>query len=242
MTDVKLPPGTPVNDYDSIAEAYSAENETSLFNAYCERPATLALAGDVTGRQILDAGCGSGPLTAALRDRGAIVTGIDLSAEMLTLARRRLGDGVVLEVADLRDPLPFADHAFDDVVASLVLHYLEDWGPVLAEFRRVLRSGGRLIVSVNHPFVTYAMANPRPDYHSVTSWEEEWTIRGHTARMRLWRRPLHAMTGAFTAAGFRIAAISEPKPDPAARELYPGEYERLATRMSGFLLFSLEAS
>ena len=69
------PPG--VNDYDSFAEVYSAQNEVNLHNAYYERPATLALAGDVAGRRILDAGCGSGPLSAALRDRGAIVTGFD---------------------------------------------------------------------------------------------------------------------------------------------------------------------
>lgn len=49
-------------DYDGIAEGYSAENETSLVNAYYERPAMLNLAGDVAGRRILDAGCGSGPL------------------------------------------------------------------------------------------------------------------------------------------------------------------------------------
>src|SRR5580700_9313604 len=48
----------------------------TLLNAYYERPAMLALAGDVAGRRILDAGCGAGPLFAALRDRGAIVTGI----------------------------------------------------------------------------------------------------------------------------------------------------------------------
>lgn len=59
-----------VNDYDSFAGAYSAENENNLVNAYYERPAMLALAGDVAGRRILDAGCGSGPLSAALRDRG----------------------------------------------------------------------------------------------------------------------------------------------------------------------------
>ena len=59
------------NDYDSFAEAYTAETEANLINAYYERPAMLALAGDVTGL-ILDAGCGSGPLFAALRDRGAM--------------------------------------------------------------------------------------------------------------------------------------------------------------------------
>lgn len=114
------------NDYDSFAEAYSASNETSLFNAYYERPAMLDLAGDVAGRRILDAGCGSGPLSAALRDRGAIVTGFDSSTKMLELARERLGDDAALHTADLGSPLPFPDAAFDDVVASLVLHYLVD--------------------------------------------------------------------------------------------------------------------
>jgi ubiquinone/menaquinone biosynthesis C-methylase UbiE len=95
------------NDYDSFARAYSAENEVNLANAYYERPATLALAGDVAGRRILNAGCGSGPLFAALRDRGAIVTGFDSSAGMLELARQRLGGDADLHLADLGRPLPF---------------------------------------------------------------------------------------------------------------------------------------
>lgn len=150
------------NHYDSFAEGYAAENEGSLVNAFYERPAMLALAGDVAGRRILDAGCGSGPLTAALRDRGAVVTGVDSSAAMLALARRRLGDDAALHLVDLRDRLPFSDGAFDGVVASLVLHYLEDWGPTLAELRRVLGPGGRLIASVDHPFVAYTIQDPGP--------------------------------------------------------------------------------
>lgn len=218
-----------VNDYDRFAEAYSAENENSLVNAYYERPAMLALAGDVAGRRILDAGCGSGPLSAALRDRGAVVTGVDASAGMLALARRRLGDEVALHVADLRDPLPFADGAFDDVVASLVLHYLEDWGPTLAELRRVLGPGGRLIASVDHPIVAYTIHDPRPDYFATTGYAFDWTFDGQSAPMRFWRRPLHAMTDAFTTAGFRLRAISEPQPDPAARELFPDGFHGLST-------------
>ncbi len=95
-----------VSDYDSIAEAYTAENEHNLVNGYYCRPAILDLAGDVTGRRILDAGCGSGPIAAALRDRGAVVAGFDSSAEMLELARKRLGPGPDLRVADLGSPLP----------------------------------------------------------------------------------------------------------------------------------------
>ncbi|MFF3321288.1 class I SAM-dependent methyltransferase [Streptomyces sp. NPDC002889] len=228
-----------VNDYDSFAEAYSAENENNLVNAYYERPAMLALAGDVADRRVLDAGCGSGSLSAALRDRGAVVTGIDASAGMLALARRRLGDDVALDVVDLRDRLPFADSAFDDVVASLVLHYLEDWGPTLAELRRVLRPGGRLIASMDHPFVAYTIQDPRPDYFATTSYTFDWTFNGQSVPMRFWRRPLHAMTDAFTTAGFRLSAISEPQPDPAARELFPDDFHALSTKPC-FLFFVLE--
>ncbi|MFE9629803.1 class I SAM-dependent methyltransferase [Streptomyces sp. NPDC006463] len=228
-----------VNDYDSFAEAYSAENENNLVNAYYERPAMLALAGDVAGRRILDAGCGSGPLSAALRDRGAVVTGIDISAGMLALARRRLGDDVDLHVVDLSDRLPFPDGAFDDVVASLVLHYLEDWGPALAELRRVLRPGGRLIASVDHPFVAYTIQEPRPDYFATTSYGFDWTFNGRSVPMRFWRKPLHAMTDAFTTAGFRLSVISEPQPDPAARDLFPDEFHDLSSKTT-FLFFVVE--
>ncbi|WP_424188037.1 class I SAM-dependent methyltransferase [Actinokineospora sp. G85] len=230
-----------VNDYDSFAEAYSAANENNLVNAYYERPAMLALAGDVAGRRVLDAGCGSGSLSAALRDRGAVVTGIDASAAMLALARRRLGPDVVLHVGDLNGRLPFADNAFDDVVASLVLHYLRDWGPVLAESRRVLKPGGRLIASVDHPFVAYTIQDPRPDYLATTSYTFDWTFGGRSVPMKFWRKPLHAMTDAFTTAGFRLTAISEPQPHPAAHELFPDEYHALSTKPT-FLFFVVEAA
>jgi SAM-dependent methyltransferase len=239
-----LPAEAPhANDYDSFAEAYAAENENSLNNAYYERPATLDLAGDVTGRRILDAGCGSGILFGALRDRGAIVSGIDLSAGLLAEARRRLGPDADLRVADLADPLPFPDDTFDDAIASLVLHYLQDWGPTLTELHRVLRTGGRLIASVNHPTADYCierLAGRRPDYFSTYEWTDEWTMGGHTAPMSFWSRPLHSMTDAFTAAGFQISVISEPQPSPEARTLFPGDFEMLATAPS-YLFFVLRA-
>lgn len=228
------------NDYDSFAEAYAVENENNLVNAYYERPAMLALAGEVTGRHILDAGCGSGPLAAALHERGASVTGIDSSDAMLRLARQRLGEDVRLELVDLRDPLPFDDETFDDVVASLVLHYLQDWGPTLAELRRVLKLGGRLIVSVEHPVIAYMIQEPLPNYLAINSYSFDWTFDGQTAPMTFWRRPLHAMTDAFTAAGFCFSLISEPQPDPAARELFPEEFEAMATQPN-FLFFVVKA-
>jgi SAM-dependent methyltransferase len=212
-----------VNDYDSFAEVYSAENEVNIHNAYYERPATLALAGDVAGRRVLDAGCGSGPLSAALRERGATVAGFDKSAAMLKLARNRLGPDADLRVADLGQPLPYPDAAFDDVIASLVLHYLEDWTAPLAELRRILRPGGRLIASVNHPIIGHPLVRPGADYWATYEWSYPVsTSSGHSYVLANWHRPLPAMIDAFTGAGFRIAKISEPPPAPdTPRELLP---------------------
>ncbi|MGW6931303.1 class I SAM-dependent methyltransferase [Lentzea sp. NPDC054927] len=229
------------NDYDQLAETYSESNETDIQNAYYERPAVLALAGDVAGRRILDAGCGAGPLLAELRERGAAVSGFDLSAGMVDLARRRLGDDVDLRVADLAAPLPYADGAFDDVVASLVLHYLEDWDPALAELHRVLVPGGRLLVSVDHPFVIHMIHRAegrRTNYFETYNWTETWDHTGEPVEMSFWNRPLHAMTDAFTAAGFTVSEIAEPLPVPEARELFPEDYAALTTSPS-FLFFVL---
>ena len=233
-------PTVTASDYDDFAVAYAAENESNLFNAYYERPAMLGLAGEVSGRRVLDAGCGSGPLSEALRARGAVVTGMDVSAAMVDLARQRLGDDADLRVADLAAPLPFTDAGFDDVVASLVLHYLEDWAGPLAELRRVLRPGGRLMVSVNHP-CAYAIVYPEADYFAVTKYSEDYTFDGQVTWLTFWHRPLHAMTDAFAAAGFRIAAISEPPPAPdtPATVLPPGLEE--GTSFMCFLFFVLEA-
>jgi ubiquinone/menaquinone biosynthesis C-methylase UbiE len=235
------------NDYDSFAEAYAAETESNLLNGYYARPAILDLAGDVAGRRILDVGCGAGPLLAALRDRGAIVTGIDPSAKMLELARQRLGEDVALHRAGLgMAPLPFSDGAFDDAIVCLVLHYLEDWKAPLAELRRVLAPGGRLIVAVNHPF-GYKLQYPDADYFAPREYSEEYTFSGQNAVLTYWHRPLHAMTAAFTGAGFRIAVISEPPTAPGARERFPEVFAEVFRDPSGttflcFLFFVLEAA
>lgn len=226
--------------YDGFAEAYARENESGLFNAHYARPAALELLGDVSGRRILDAGCGSGPLVADLVERGARVTGFDASAAMLELARRRLGADVPLVVADLAQSLPFAAGEFDDAVASLVLHYLEDWSGPLTELRRVLRPGGRLLVVVNHPVIR-PVVHPDEDYFATTPYTEDYTFDGHTVQLTFWHRPLHAMTDAFTDAGFRVSVVSEPPYSPdTPRELLPdGIGDR--TSFLCFLFFVLEA-
>ena len=93
--------------YDAMAGDYAKDNSDGAYNAYYERPATIALLGDVQGLKVLDVGCGSGVLSSRLVDNGAIVTAVDVSPAMADLARRELGDRVRVIVADIAEPLSF---------------------------------------------------------------------------------------------------------------------------------------
>jgi ubiquinone/menaquinone biosynthesis C-methylase UbiE len=227
--------------YDTIARKYAKGNESSLFNAYYERPAMIGLAGNVDGQRVLDAGCGAGSLAAALREKGATVSGFDSSPVMVELARERLGPDADLQVADLSRPLPYPDDTFDDVVVSLVLHYLKDWSGPLAELRRILKPGGRLLLSVNHPRILEA-ADPDADYFAVTEYTDDYTFDdGEPWTLTFWHRPLHAMSDAFSEAGFQVERISEPpfSPDTPRELLPPGIGDRKA--FICFLFFVLVA-
>jgi ubiquinone/menaquinone biosynthesis C-methylase UbiE len=231
-------PDVAVADYDGFAAVYAAENEKSLFNAYYNRPEVLRLAGDVDGMRVLDAGCGSGPLMEDLRAEGALVSGFDLSSAMLDLARERLGEDADLCVADLGGSLPHPDDEFDVVVVSLALHYVEDWASALAELRRVLKPGGRLVVSIIHPAV-YAITYPDADYFALTRYSEDYTFDGQSVWMTYWHRPLQDVVNAFTAAGFRITTVTEPPPAAhTPSELLPTTDGR---SFICFLFFQLEA-
>lgn len=228
-----------VNDYDAFAAAYDADNESNVYNAHYERPATLDLVGPVRGLRVLDAGCGSGALAQRLVAGGARVTALDASRRMLDIARRRLGPHVELVHADLAAPLPFPDASFDVVVASLVMHYLPSWEPPLAQFRRVLAPGGRDVISTHHPFMDFRLAG-RGDYLGTYAFTEQWERGGQTVTMQFWHRPLSAMVEAFTGAGFVVERVAEPRPRPAAAAVSAAAFDKLS-REPHFIFFALRS-
>jgi ubiquinone/menaquinone biosynthesis C-methylase UbiE len=106
------------------------------------RPAFAQL-GDLTGRRVLDFGCGHGMAAVVLARRGAHVIGFDLSPGYLEEAERRAQANRVL-ISFVRangERLPFADQSFDRIWGNAVLHHL-DLARAGRELRRVLRPGG----------------------------------------------------------------------------------------------------
>ena len=119
-----------------------------------EEPVVLELIGDVSGLDVLDAACGTGRYALLLAEAGARVAAVDSSPEMLQHARRKAaerGSAIDFREGDLT-ALPYPDEAFDLVVCALSLCHLTDLNPAAREFARVLRPGGRVIVSDFHPF------------------------------------------------------------------------------------------
>ncbi|MFI7132010.1 class I SAM-dependent methyltransferase [Nonomuraea sp. NPDC050153] len=159
----------------------------------------------------LDAACGTGRLAACLAGRGHRVLGVDSSPDMLGRARERVPQGD-FRLGDL-DRLPLPDDAVDLVVCSLALTHVPVLDPVLAEFARVLRPGGHVVVSDIHPAGVARGVIPcvrLPD--------------GRPARIATYHHPIGDYVRAALAAGLQVRRCEEPvlesggAPVPAATE------------------------
>jgi 2-polyprenyl-3-methyl-5-hydroxy-6-metoxy-1,4-benzoquinol methylase len=121
----------------------------------------------VAGDRVLDLGCGDGTFAAALLRAGCTVTMADVADEALRRARARAPEAEAVKLAD-GGPLPFAEDAFDVVWAGEVLEHVADVVGLLAELRRVLRWGGRLLVTTpwhgRLVIATDAHFDPRSDH------------------------------------------------------------------------------
>jgi len=164
--------------WDAAAPAYLAEHGSDLGDVdflWCPeglREADAHLLGDVTGRRVLEVGCGSAACSRWLRTAGADPVALDLSGGMLARAAQlntATGVAVPLLQADA-GALPLA-HASVDLACSAYggLPFVADVEGALAEVTRVLRPGGRFVASVNHPMRWPFPDSPDPDDLRIVS-------------------------------------------------------------------------
>jgi 2-polyprenyl-6-hydroxyphenyl methylase/3-demethylubiquinone-9 3-methyltransferase len=216
--------------YASFAERYDAIAPTKPHNGLCERPATLSLLGEVAGLRVLDAGCGPGICSEILARAGATVHGIDFVPKMVALARRRCaGLPATFAVGDLAG-LDGLEGAFDGILCSLALDYVEHLADAFAGFRRAARPDGFLVFSMAHPMSDWMNERIRGDgvYHERSRFGLHWTGFGEPPPfVEAYRRPLSEILNALAAAGWALERIVEPRPLPEMRAVSPQLYERL---------------
>ncbi|MER5351729.1 class I SAM-dependent methyltransferase [Kitasatospora sp. NPDC002551] len=184
--------------YDSLPSSYIEVEEPVLHGILDTLPTGTAL----------DAACGTGRQTGALVARGHRTIGVDQSPEMLAKAEERAPQAE-FRVGRL-ESLPLEDDSVDLAVCSLAMTHLSDLAAGVAELARVVRPGGRIVVSDLHPFVI-ALQGQCVFVHG----SELAFVRNH---VHLPGRYLEA----FTAAGLRVRACHEPLFNG---RLAPGGYE-----------------
>ena len=226
--------------YAAFADRYDAIAPTKPHNALCERPATLSLLGEVEGLRILDAGCGSGICSELLARRGAIVHGVDVTPEMIELARKRCeGLPVDVRLADLTEPLHWlAQKSFDKVLCALALDYVETLEPVFREFHRVTRSGGSLVFSMGHPMRDWLDERTHAagcTYFETNRFGMHWSGFGEPKPyVESYRRPLAAILNALADSGWSLDQVLEPQPLAEMRVVDERRYLELS-RAPAFL-------
>ena len=202
--------------YDGLAEWYDRE----FANDGPARQTVLRLLGEGTGR-LLDAGCGTGAHSVAFAERGWDVVGLDISEDLLALARER---GVEVVTSDM-SALPFPDESFDAVVSMWTHTDVGDFAEVVRELARVLRREGVLVYLGAHPcFVgphsLFVGAIGVPQLHAghyrrVGRYSDAPGISpsGLRARVGATHLPLAPFIQAFLDAGLHLERVEEPETD-----------------------------
>lgn len=143
--------------------------------------AVLVEAGDLSGRSVLDIGCGTAATLACLvREFGVRGYGVDPSPKMIEVARGNVPPGVELAVAAAEE-LPYPDESFERVLMSFVVHHV-DRPRAFAEILRVLRPGGRLTIKTSDPsaFDSFWQAPFFPSYAEIERrrFPDQGTLEG----------------------------------------------------------------
>lgn len=167
---------------DDLAKRYRAWRTRTL-GAVTERlemAAVLEFLGPVEGKRVLDAGCGDGIYSIAVSERGALATGVDLSEDMLAVARERSaarGVTVNWRQGDVL-ALPFPDSSFDLAMAITLLCLVPDPRAAVRELSRVLVPGGRLVIGELHRWSLWAMKRRIRGWSGDSFWRGArfWTL------------------------------------------------------------------
>ena len=220
--------------WDSIADWYAERLAAGSAPHQLAIAAVLQLLPTVRGEPVLDLGCGEGLVARALAVRGAQVTGIDLSEQMIGHARRQETTsplGIDFRVGDAQTLDGLADGAFAGVVANLSLNNVDDLDAAVRAVWRVLRPAGWLVFTIPHPcFETpHAGLATTSDgraaqlvfgYFEERFWHSD-NPRGFR-RAGNWHRMLATYLNTLVEGGFVVMRVLEPEPSPALVVSHPG--------------------
>ncbi|EGQ9459060.1 TPA: class I SAM-dependent methyltransferase [Vibrio parahaemolyticus] len=226
--------------YTIHAVKYAEVVKDNIYNALLERPSTMALLGDLQGKDVIDMGCGPGEYAQWLLEQSVgRLTCTDISEEMIALVKNKFGSNVHAYCQNLSRGLPLEkDNSADVIVCPLVLHYIDNLTTVFESVYRVLKPGGYMVFSTHHPFADFDCSESG-NYFSRELVEEEWNTVGPPVKVQFYRRSLTEISEAITNTGLMISKISEGMIDEKAKELSESTYNHLKNNPN-FIFFRCE--
>ncbi|MDR3599806.1 MAG: class I SAM-dependent methyltransferase [Desulfosporosinus sp.] len=198
------------------------ENPNSA-NILEEKPAIFSLLPDLTGKKVLDLGCGYGENCNLFSKMGAKkVVGIDVSSKMLAIANaENSGDNILYENICMENIFSI-NEKFDVVVSSLAIHYIHDFSKLVSNVNRLLNDYGIFVFSQEHPLTTapkdganwFKNADGSITHYKLTDYaiNGERTVSWLVDGIRKYHRTFSSIINALIDADFTIKKMLEPVP------------------------------
>lgn len=191
--------------YNKISGDYH-HNRPLAISDHTEVPAVLALVGPVRNKRVLDACCGPGRHSKKLIEKGARLTGFDISEQMVRIAREHCANKGTFFSADI-EHAKLPSSSFDVIISSLSLMYLRNIAPAFINFRRWLKPGGKLVFSLYHP---NRFLHKIPDLDFSKSRKVWIHLDGCDVTVYNYYHPMEKYFDALTKNGFEIRKFVEP--------------------------------
>jgi SAM-dependent methyltransferase len=188
-------------------------------NDTIEKPIFMEMLGNYYGKVVLDLGCGDGGFGVELLAGGChAYTGIEASVRMVALAQERLGLAGGIVHHDSIESWAYPEDAFDLVVSRLALHYTDHIEQTFAKLYSALKSGGRLVFSVEHPVLTSSNQSATASGRRYQWIVDDYFITG--ARNVAWmgsevikfHRTVEDYFSALQETGFTVEQLRESRP------------------------------
>jgi SAM-dependent methyltransferase len=196
---------------------------------------------ELTGKTVLDLGCGYGwHCRYAIEHGASSVVGVDLSERMLAEAKARTTDPRITYVRRAIEDIEFSPESFDLIISSLAFHYVESLDAVYTILYRILKNEGDLVFSVEHPIFT-AYGNQDWVYEENGN-KLHWPVDRYFSegqreaiflgqRVIKYHRTLTTYLHALVAHGFSIRDVIEPVPAPEMVDAKEGVHDELRRPM-----------
>lgn len=173
------------NDDAQFQKYMSGRQRSENANVTLEKPVFDALVGDLTGKRILDLGCGDGEFgTEAIEAGCKSYIGLEASKQMVTVAHDNLKDTDAQIIETLLEDWAYPLTQFDLVVSRMTLHYIEDLEVLFQQVYQSLVEGGRFVFSVVHPVITSSNKSAEAGGQRQDWVVDEYFVTG--ARKVLW--------------------------------------------------------